>query len=490
MIEREFSESPYDFILEEALLTGPGYSAYQSGGQAVLDVKNIITDIDIFEHMEKPYLTGNVIIIDDNDLYNIIRFQGIETLQLTFRLAEDEFESVTKKFYMDNIIQNVRANDYQATISFHIIEDIGYISNFINVNKPYRGKGHEIVEDIIFDNFSKELRKEPISGSSSIEQDGDENPEMLFCVPNWTPLTAAEWVKRRCTYNNGAPFYLYSSLMSENLFFSNLIEIVNSRAENTRPFIYSQSFTHQNAPTVETQSYVIENYRNEKAFDLTDISFNKSAMNTVYTFHDVNQNFAYNPGTTLDQVGRGTGLRRWTAEAMFKDFSNNYSLFKSTYPEKAELPSSLSENADYELLKDRVENTHIPYVYSTQPYGRRYQSVKEGRNTREHETKITAHALRNWVGRFPITISIPGRFFLDTRRESERTVGAKYYFQFITIPAGQVEPEEDERLSGDYIIYSARHSFTRTDGYRVFLTGFKLEDEVLNNSEALEENVA
>ena len=69
------ANSPFDYELERAIITSP-----QFNDGVTLDIKNVITDIEIFEHLDKPYLTGNIIFVDDNNIYNNVNFSGSEKI--------------------------------------------------------------------------------------------------------------------------------------------------------------------------------------------------------------------------------------------------------------------------------------------------------------------------------------------------------------------------------------------------------------------------
>ena len=134
------SESPFDYVLEKAVITSQKFI-----DGASVDIKNVITDIEIFEHLDKPYLTGNVIFVDDNNVYNSIDFSGFEKLSLEFVLPDAGAIPIKKDFIIEKTIKNARSNDRSSTILFHIVEEHAFNSSLINVNKAYTGKPVEII---------------------------------------------------------------------------------------------------------------------------------------------------------------------------------------------------------------------------------------------------------------------------------------------------------------------------------------------------------
>jgi hypothetical protein len=113
------SESPFDYVLEKAVITSQKFI-----DGASVDIKNVITDIEIFEHLDKPYLTGNVIFVDDNNVYNSIDFSGFEKLSLEFVLPDAGAIPIKKDFIIEKTIKNARSNDRSSTILFTLLRNM------------------------------------------------------------------------------------------------------------------------------------------------------------------------------------------------------------------------------------------------------------------------------------------------------------------------------------------------------------------------------
>ena len=43
-----------------------------------IELNRIVSDIEIFEHLEKPYLTARMLLIDDSNLYQAAKLGGID----------------------------------------------------------------------------------------------------------------------------------------------------------------------------------------------------------------------------------------------------------------------------------------------------------------------------------------------------------------------------------------------------------------------------
>ena len=76
-------ENQRGFRILEAIL-----SSDRNG--ASVDIAPSISDFDIYEHLDKPYLTANIVFLDMHGVMQLIDMQGIEKLSL-------KIESSTRK---------------------------------------------------------------------------------------------------------------------------------------------------------------------------------------------------------------------------------------------------------------------------------------------------------------------------------------------------------------------------------------------------------
>ena len=97
------------YKITEALI-----SADRFGGFSALsfNVQNQIVEFNIFESLDKPYLTGSVAILDDKGLFDAIQFQGTEMLRLSMASLENDLDPIfQKEFYLTGVERSVKSND-------------------------------------------------------------------------------------------------------------------------------------------------------------------------------------------------------------------------------------------------------------------------------------------------------------------------------------------------------------------------------------------
>jgi hypothetical protein len=473
MLRKTQSQSAKDFVLELAEIS----SSFLRDGASV-DITDVVTDIDIYEHLDKPYITGTVTFVDTSRVYETLNFYGIEKFSMRVKLPESFFPTIEKSFYVDKIVKNIRTNDSQSIIVLHIIEEIGYISEMININRSYYGKGYRIISNILKEYLGKELSK-PRNAGSTYEDNQDSQPEFGVVIPNMRPLKAAEWIKDRITTSDAAPFYLFSTLTNDKMHLlplSTMLE-VNPLNINIRPYTFSQAFTNANV-SIDEQAYNIEGYNNPINEEILKIN-GKGFLNSTFAFHDVTRNEVIYPG---HRPGPNPSTNRWTAYDMFEQRANlgralgNRIDVNKAYPSEAKLPLKLNDPNE-ELLHLRPSSKVATTVYSTDLYDNGIHAISESRTQGEFLKRLDSHGLRNWLVNAPFNFIVPGRNFLIGNAHT--TIGNKYNLVFLAqsgYDGVNTSTVKDSKKSGEYLIYAARHVFTR-EGYTVHMTGVKIVDD-------------
>ena len=82
---------------------------------ASVELKAITSDIEIYEHMEKPYLTGILVIVDNHGLFDQIDFMGNEKVTIRFK-QHDSITEISKKFTIIQIDKAVKPTDSAETM--------------------------------------------------------------------------------------------------------------------------------------------------------------------------------------------------------------------------------------------------------------------------------------------------------------------------------------------------------------------------------------
>ena len=474
MEQKAQSQSATDFVLEEAVITS-------SDGEEFV-ITDVITDVDVYEHLDKPYITGVATFLDPESALERINFYGVEKFFIRLKLPENSAVPIEKTFLISKVVKSIRTNDSQNVITIHLLEDIAYLSEMQNVNKSYFGKGYEIISKIVKEFLGKELSK-PRDAGPEHESSQDAQGQFGVVIPDMRPLKAADWIKDRITTSDASPFYFFSTLTNKDLHLVHLSEMLGDTAvnENIAPYRFSQAYANEENQSIFNQSYSIQRVSAPSTDELLKINSN-GFLNSEFAFHDVTRNKVTYPGHR--QSGNNKNKNRWTARDMYETRAvlgkalGKFIDLEEAYPIEAGLEE---KGGDAQAVPFHLRNSSnlVSNIYSTDLYDANIYSLGESRSNGEFLERLDSKGLRHWTINYSLDFTLPGRNFISGIVHS--TIGNKYKLSFLSpTRQGQSANQEDHKKSGDYLVYAARHSFTR-EGYVVHLTGVKLEDKRYEN---------
>ena len=155
-------------------------------GDREIDITEGVSNIDIYEHIDKPYLTGAITFADSKDIIASARIGGGERIEIVLQSTREgsDSEPVSKIFYLDTIITSSKLGDNTEFFVLHLIEDIGFISSLQNINKAYSDNPSNILKGIATSFLGKTL----VSTENT-------QKKMNLIVPNLTPIETMAGIK-------------------------------------------------------------------------------------------------------------------------------------------------------------------------------------------------------------------------------------------------------------------------------------------------------
>ena len=111
-------EKQSEYQISSAILSNSGRNDNTS-----FDIKNLISSFQIFEHIEKLYLTAEFNIVDNVNLIQGYDFQGGEKLTIDIVQAEERNDglSIVKEFLIDRIEEITRADEDDAMMQIIVL---------------------------------------------------------------------------------------------------------------------------------------------------------------------------------------------------------------------------------------------------------------------------------------------------------------------------------------------------------------------------------
>ena len=74
------AEPSKKYVLDSVLL-------FSSRSTIPVELSNLVSDIDIYEHLDSPFLTAQVAMVDETRLMDRLDIQGAEFVEINLKLA-------------------------------------------------------------------------------------------------------------------------------------------------------------------------------------------------------------------------------------------------------------------------------------------------------------------------------------------------------------------------------------------------------------------
>lgn len=422
-------EGNSDFTIESAVL-----SSNRTSPESTYEISRIISDLTVYEHLDKPYLTGEMLIVDYYNILDKIDFQGGEQLTITIRSlhSPDGSIPIVKTFYVQKIVKSVKVNDQSEAVQLRLVENINFVSSVKNINKSFTGSPVSIVSEIVNVYLNRTVRFPSDSFQS----------RMKVIVPNMHPLEAAQWIKNRSTNYDGLPYFLFSVLADDDLRMFDLGTMLASQPINIKkPYFHWTSGTQN---TLDKRYAVIQSYTHDNNDDLLSL-IRKGSVGSRHNFYDTINGNKHKVEFDIDT----DGFKQLVDKEYLSGNQTRYTHGSSYTVDNKNISS-------YNSLE-------FSQIASTSAYPQ-YKSLSEEKEGGDYKKRVVGSALKNFMSKTPLTVQVYGRDFImsEDKNNRHRSIGnvVRILFADPTTDTGD-GPKIDKKKSGDYIIYAAKHKFSK-----------------------------
>ena len=422
-----------------------------------VDITFATTDIDIYEHIDLPFLTATVILIDEMNFFERIDIIGGEKIKIDLKSgrgqAPQEDDTKVKNIIKDFIVTSVKAtargvDNRSQTIALSLIEDIGFNSNLKNLNKMYKGKCSDIINKIV-----------PTLGRK-VDTEAKDIQNLKVIIPNMSPLDACSWLNNRATTAEGYPFFFYSTLVDKNLQFNDLGTLLLDRqAVNEEkvdgeapPFRYSKPLAQSTDPAALT---VVSSYTHRDVENLYNIIM-KGSIGSKQNFINSSGSKAISNQTFDFDVSKDT-LDAFSAKLPGKQKRVLYDKKLNFNTEKSRVIAQFGGSNSHRTTKSRQFDL----------------SYSECSNLADYKNTTKAAAYLDFMHKSPLVFSMNGIDFMDGNYNT--TLGRKIRVEFLPTDQYDLESTVDSKLSGEYLIMGTQHVIKR-ERYDITFTGARFSN--------------
>jgi len=454
------------------------YRAVRSGDvpNKSLDVEltDAVAEFNIFEDLNKPYLTGSILIGDDTGLMDDVKIKGDERITLIIaknpQLADGE-PYFRLDFKVVSILRQEKTADRAEVISMNLISVHAYNNNVVKISKSYTGKLEEISKSILRNFLDVEVSMEDKRYDAT---QGSEQEPIKLLVPYLSPLETVEWLTERATDRWGTPFFIWASIWGQDmtetttLRLGNFMTMVTEGIDAVAPqpleddFIYSQVQTNLKAPEgYRGAMRIIKNIKFANIENTLKMIREGAVGSTIsnldtYTSQDISKLYAANQ--FLESLNGGNA---------------NGNILQTVYDQKDQL--NIGDEVRYtSYWSARQRSTVTSYgTYAT------VNSIHDAIDESSLLNKVRPLAIRSMLARNMLEIEVDGIGIL----EDELSVGDVIKVRFVTedLTSKTLTGSNKER-SGYYLIQNCRHIFSRERHDAILMICKVAQSEIVNDS--------
>lgn len=395
-----------------------------SRSQVTTDITSVLSEISIFENLNRPYLSGYITIVDSERVLEMIDIQGAEEIEIVFKRNTD-FKNVKQikiNFIIQRIEKIIKTNDFTQVVSFKVIDKEAFKSALHDVNRVYEGQPYQIIDKVLKEFLDRDDLK-----TSAIDNVTD---SMKVIVPHMTPLETCRWIRNRSINQNGYPYYFYKTAMTNEYIFADLETLLTAQVINE-----DQPFTDNgNTGSSETtaKNFLIHKMSQAEVDDLFSM-VREGVVGSSQRYYDVTKGdfeqveFNINNDLLVDLEDLNTNQSR----ALIDGRLAYDDVAISNYQSK---------------VQSQIAAAHV-FDYS--------KSYDEPRDIGENRKKIRAHALKHLMDKTPLKIVVDTDEFIN----GDEHYGVGNNIRVIIRSKQEMDNAAriDQRQSGDYLIMAANY---------------------------------
>lgn len=412
-----------------------------SDNENVIEISTGILKLDIYESLDRSYLTGNISILDSQGIKEALSIEGVERLTLAIMYGGIEKPApVIKHFIITGINGVIKRNDYLEILDLSFVEDFAYFGALNKISKTFQGTSEEIINNVCNNFLNKPLDTKSEKDIHLFQG------EIRYIAPNINAFSILERILKKMSNVNGGPYFLYSTLLDNNLQLGELKYLLDQEEYNKEyPYLYSST-------SMATEE--LEN--NVKIFNFTTPEFNNTfkmardgLLNSELNIFDLlsgrSNKYSHKIKETIKNY-IGKDAEPLVNGILFNPMDYSQNLLNTTSRSISVITSS----------RPFAESENMPM---TEPSGYHDETY----NPDNHKNKLTSPALKSILLNKQYNITIEGAPTI-IHQQKNLQIGSVINVEYIKLGAPQVNikdvnPYLDKDRSGKFLIYRIKHEF-------------------------------
>jgi hypothetical protein len=436
-----------DYILNEVIITN-------HIGQKV-NVKNIMTELNIYESIFKNAVTGSIVLSDATNQIARMEIQGLERLSFHLKTpgvsygredVVDATEETGEPFHIYKITDRKQVTPGLMIYTLHFASREFMRNMRTKVSQAYDGKHDRAVIDIMKDpkylDSRKKIHVEPTGNASKV------------VIPNLPPFDAINMIAKRsiADKSNGVGYYFYET--TTGYFFRSWQNMITNQGNFARPQrqdFYYQPLKMENESNATDQTKIEREYESVEAYQFVNNFHDVVANTTLGTYgHRVISHNLFDKSYDINDYNYHNEFGS-TPHADTLKYSNQYAIMNS--PVDYDNKDGVSSYAE-----SRVSlQTTTPFLHDKDVGNYGLEPLQDGEKTGEGVSQSNQVTMGT-----ALKLTVKGQSYLQPGNL------IKFHLKDVNADNNNNDNPTDPRFSGNYIITKIRH-IVHLDDYKMIL---------------------
>jgi hypothetical protein len=211
------------FVIEELTLILPGGQTF--------DLRGIYTEINLFDNLFSPCVSGNILLTDVNNLAQKLLFAGQEKIKVSISKSGTSLLRYTKEFAVYRLTNKQNINQTSVSYVLHFVSEEFIYSEQQKLSQNFTGLYSDAVKKILT-SYLKVPNSDPSNGKAGIGLIYSSSGNQDFILPTITPFESINWISKRAVWKNPngefSPDFLFYETAQEGYSFIPLLFLMNT----------------------------------------------------------------------------------------------------------------------------------------------------------------------------------------------------------------------------------------------------------------------
>lgn len=376
------------------------------------DITAQVINIQFYEDIFSPFISGSLIVKDSLDLVNLFPFVGEEFVDLEISTPTVEGTTIKGRYYIYKLTDRELVGDRNVVYQLHFISLEALVDINKKISKVYVGNVANIVKDLVKDKVNGMQSTKEVYVDPTIK-------DAKFISNFWSPVKCINYLTEYAVNKNDSPNYVFFE-NRDGFYFISLDTLYKNGVK--QDFVYDK-YTRDNqesrgASTRNLQEDYkrIMNISIPVGFDYIDRIRTGTFSSKLISWDLTRKQYNAKMYTMFDKVDKQEHLNKYALASNRAIFKSNSTIIN--LPRQTQVFGGFGDPSNYKILQERLS----------------LMSLAEGNR---------------------LQITVPGR--------TDYTVGQKVNVNLYKIePVSKDDTDnEDKMFSGNYIIAAINHYITR-----------------------------